>query len=746
MDSSVSYSIYKRYKTDTSIFIKWLVDNGTQCGYKVTTSEDKHVEFIRTKSLVDIDELVPFANAIVASKKIVRVPADIIRAGLRAISARKRSAAFFQRETSDEDEKKAADNRGHSHFIYLMETVLFTLQPRFASSAGAGSTAAKSSDTIVENLENRFATLAVEEPSEPKTGPAPKTEMQFYELRASQKDLKQEENLFALFCLFDDLDRMRSYVLKTWEQFKQGKESGEILVDFPVSADYQDVLSFLIFRLAHKSAETGVEIEGKIAENLREWIYVPAYTMLRKFCKVLVPESVPMMKRGHLGDYHRENDRTKLSKSQRSLEDLVVLMEILPEFCFIFKRKIDMFAADELTRGLGQFAITKEIPVWLVFATTIFLDIHHILRGKVELGFTELQTRTKMAKAQFDKYFELSRGLRKPDSWSTNELFFEQIRDQMSYFILNDAIFPHKTETYWQVFGCAPAEATEKFYLYKRHPILCGIQAFAVILEVQQLGIVLNNGMGTVVFPAHFYNALKQNDASCASWPMMDEVIALHGAECMFVGGISTTIKDCFKQICLMLGYSPAQYAKNQRNPKPIVSKKGPRGLRATSPLTELFYQGLREPDGRMTVTLHNVEELLNDQARDADLAANPTAKKLRHEWATTKRLTSIQLLEALGTSIPQELPKLELDYFAMHAQSIGLLRRMKRDLDADYIRFFGSANHIENESQLPNLGPWALMAADRFAGSTTHADAGHRFLSKAAKAMEKSLREEGVM
>ncbi|XMA12734.1 hypothetical protein WAI453_005525 [Rhynchosporium graminicola] len=59
-----------------------------------------------------------------------------------------------------------------------METVLFTLQPRFASSAGAGSTAAKSSDTIVENLENRFATLAVEEPSEPKTGPAPKTEMQ----------------------------------------------------------------------------------------------------------------------------------------------------------------------------------------------------------------------------------------------------------------------------------------------------------------------------------------------------------------------------------------------------------------------------------------------------------------------------------------------------------------------------------------------------------------------------------------
>ncbi|XMA12733.1 hypothetical protein WAI453_005524 [Rhynchosporium graminicola] len=432
--------------------------------------------------------------------------------------------------------------------------------------------------------------------------------------------------------------------------------------------------------------------------------------MLRKFCKVLVPESVPMMKRGHLGDYHGENVRTKLGKSQRSLEDLVVLMEILPEFCFISKRKIDMFARDELTRGLGQFAITKEIPVWLVFATTIFLDIHHILRGKVELGFTELQARTKMAKAQFDKYFELSRGLRKPDSWSTNELFFKQIRDQMSYCILNDAIFPHKTETYWQVFGCAPAEATEKFYLYKRHPILCGIQAFAVILEVQQLGIVLNNGMGTVVFPAHLYNALKQNDASCASWPMMDEVIALHGAECMFVGGIPTTIKDCFKQICLMLGYSPAQYAKNQRNPKPIVSKKGPRGLRATSPLTELFYQGLREPDGKMTVTLHNVEELLNDQARDADLAANPTAKKLRHEWATTKRLTSIQLLEALGTSIPQELPKLEFDYFAMHAQSIGLLRRMKRDLDADYIRFFGSANYIENESQLPYLGPWALM------------------------------------
>ena len=212
---------------------------------------------------------------------------------------------------------------------------------------------------------------------------------------------------------------------------------------------------------------------------------------------------------------------------------------------------------------------------------------------------------------------------------------------------------------------------------------------------------MLNNAVGTVIYPAHFYNALKQSDPSCASWPMIDEVIALHGAERIFVGGRPTTTNECFKHICLTLGYSPAQFVKKHRNPKAVASKNGSRGLKETSPVTELFNRGSRKPNGKRENAMHSVEQLLNEQARDAHLAANPTSRKLRREWAATNRLNSIQLLEAQA-SIPQKLPKLKFDYFKLHAQSIGLLRRLKSELDEDYIKFYGSARYIESESQLP--------------------------------------------
>lgn len=687
--------------------------------------------------VVNSSELLPLANAIVASKKPVEVPADIIRAGLRAVSARKRSAAFFRKGTDDEDEETAADNRRHSYFISLMEKVLSALQPCFAVSAGTDSTEVILSDDILESLENRFSSLEVEEPVEPKTGPAPRNEQPTYELQAPQKNDKDEEKLFAIFCLFDDLARLRSFVLDLWEQYKQRKidlitasvttntafqlaikAQDEILVNFPASADYQDVLGILIAKWARMQKspfEAGAEGEVEIDDDLAHWVYAPTHSLLDSFCDVLDPKFVPLMKRGHFGVYDPLADRSKMDGVEQNKEDLIVLMELLPEFCFISKYNIHMFATDELTRGLGQMVLTKNIPIWLVFATAVFLDVHHILREKVELGFQELQARTSVAKSQLDRYFELSRGLRKPDTWpKDNEKVFEQISDEMSKFILTDVVFPFKATQYKSFRQPAPDES-ERFYLYKRHPILCGIQAFAVLLEIQQAGITLNNAVGTVIYPAHFYNALKQNDPSCASWPMIDEVIALHGAERIFVGGRPTTMNECFKHICLMLGYSPAQFAKNRRNPKAVASKNGPRGLKETSPITKLFYRGLRKANGKMEITMHSVEELLNEQARDADLASNPTSKRLRREWAATNRLTCIQLLEALQASIPQELPKLEFDYFKLHAQSIGLLRRLKRELDEDYIKFYGSARYIENESQLLWLAPFAIMVSLHF-------------------------------
>jgi hypothetical protein len=41
---------------------------------------------------------------------------------------------------------------------------------------------------------------------------------------------------------------------------------------------------------------------------------------------------------------------------------------------------INDLASDELIRGLCKMLSIKDIPVWLAFVTTVFLDIHHALK------------------------------------------------------------------------------------------------------------------------------------------------------------------------------------------------------------------------------------------------------------------------------------------------------------------------------------------------------------------------------
>ena len=50
-----------------------------------------------------------------------------------------------------------------------------------------------------------------------------------------------------------------------------------------------------------------------------------------------------------------------------------------------------------------------------------------------------------------------------------------------------------------------------------------------------------------------------------------------------------------------------------------------------------------------------------------------------------------------------------------MTASQHRLLRRLKRELDEDYIKFYGSARYIENESQLLWLAPFAIMVSLHF-------------------------------
>ncbi|KAF4626860.1 hypothetical protein G7Y89_g11295 [Cudoniella acicularis] len=433
-----------------------------------------------------------------------------------------------------------------------------------------------------------------------------------------------------------------------------------------------------------------------------------------------------------------------MSYKEKHHENMIILIDILPEFAFISRYGMKLFASDEITRGLSEMVRTKHIETWVIFATKIFLDIHHLLRQNVDRAFTELQYVGKHAVHTLTRYFEFSQGLTRPSTWpESNDKIGSSLNEGFKKFILKDAMFPLKVDHNQTLRQPPPAES-ERFYLLKRHPIFCGILAFRTILEVNYFGNSVANACGSIIYPAHLYNALRQKDNPIKPWPLMDQAIAIHTEERVFVGSAPKSLADCSKQVSLMLGYSVEQFARNRRQNGPIISKKGPRGLKKTSVLGEFYREGLAT-NGGMAITIHNVEELLNEQAMDSELASKPNSKSARRAWAATRRLTPLQLLEALRDYLPIELGKLKFDYFRLHEQSIQMLRTIVIEMDQDFLKYLGQG-YLENESQLPFIAPYVIMIATQTIRGAEHLkvpNAGSKVLEKAGRVVEEFIEKE---
>jgi hypothetical protein len=795
-------SSYKRYKDDTSTFIQWLAETAQSCGAEKspststpdpakpggarlkgkarklakqgsstgTTANNKTSAAKPDNYVVDSSELLGLARTISNSKNSsITVPTEIIRAGIRAVSARKKCTAYFESVTNKDDDDKARDNKSHAYFTKLIEDVLMVLQPLFAVSTASKATNEQTSGSLLQDLQNRFAQLEVEEPEEVsddiKVQQPVNKQLAVYELKAYDRKAVAEERAFAYYCLFNDLEKLRSHINKTWTDYMLEKtdlitaaaitntaiqlairSQEEALKAFPGAGDYKEVVPTIID--ATTSPRPGAEIEVSLNEETADWIFTPAYNILDNFCDVLQPNEVPLMKRGYLGVYNPRDDRSTMHGIEKHREDQVLLLELMPEFSFISKNKLELFAVDEVSKAIGQMALTKEIPISLAFATTVFLDIHHIMREKVERAFHDFQAIVSNAKYVMERHMDFMNNFPRPTTWPRqNDMVLRKFIWDMENTMLRDPILAGKQKLYKQV-GLPYSIEVERFYLYKRQPILCGLLAFRTTLTLQDLGVTCCNAFGTAIFPAHFYNALQQKPNPVRSWANMDRLISLHTPERVFVGARPTTMVNCFKQVCLMLGQSVTDFAANRRRRAgpPTVSKNGPRGLKDTSPICEIFRQGLSEK-GSMALTVHNIEELLNEQAQDEALKQNPKSKTLRHEWSRYGHLTPIQLLEALQTSLEIELPKLRFDYFGLHRQSIEMLRKLNAELKDDLTQKIG-AGYIENESQLPFVGLWTILVAcetEKKAENIGLKGTTSALLEKAGKVLEDFLGEKPI-
>ena len=439
-------------------------------------------------------------------------------------------------------------------------------------------------------LTNSFEALKVEETEEDDGSPVAAAAESKSSKNQTQSEYELEggplDHIFTIFTFFKDMNDIRDYIEDVWRDYRNGRldlmsaavttdtaitllkqASDEFLEALPGVSGYAEIMLIVV--------EYGNIPEGP-PRALQDWFCFATLNLLNSFSEVLDP--------GHSGVYDPTRDYSRLSQDEKDQDGLIVLMELLPEFAKFCRVKLEVPAEDFLTTSLRQMidAWTIEaLPMYAMFATQILLDIHHVLRQDVSRPFDQLQATAKRAVATLDDYFRYSRS-RKISTWAPqNDEAFRQLSAFAKAWALEDRLgncFPK---------GVQGVKAPP-YHLLKSHPVLAGLLTFRLNLLLNEYGIDLSNAWGSVIYPIHLYNAARQSAGLTEKWDDAEFILIVHSPSRIFVGAPPTEPQDYHKRFLFALGGSASNFARNRRRGGRaliIESKKGPRGLKTTSPV-----------------------------------------------------------------------------------------------------------------------------------------------------------------
>ena len=113
-----------------------------------------------------------------------------------------------------------------------------------------------------------------------------------------------------------------------------------------------------------------------------------ACRFLHYFQHVRPEGEIPQFAEGRFGTYNPESDWRTMSDPQKYEQDRIVLLEFLADLATI-RMAIPYPVPDVFSRGIDEMLRTGEVPLYLVVATQIFLDIHHIVGSKTPTAFRD---------------------------------------------------------------------------------------------------------------------------------------------------------------------------------------------------------------------------------------------------------------------------------------------------------------------------------------------------------------------
>ncbi|PVH92820.1 hypothetical protein DM02DRAFT_698351 [Periconia macrospinosa] len=728
-------STYQKYKNHTDSIAHWLASTARNRGYVSPKAK---------KSGKSGKALVGGPTYTVAIKEWTAM-AEFI-AGLTLLDATIALRHSFSNNVSEileETQDKKESDAGHAYFLSVLKNVRGILSSRLPKRPKA-----QSSPQTFEELMNIFEHLELEEPSEAFEQAPDMTPTKAPIFRA-EHPVDMEEAYFVFYLLLRDFANLRTEVLRAWSGYNQGghdiiaasittniavdlarsmteelrklseKHSG-IMKMYQVFCASQFISESTAKRMCKKDIENILNFRERPGDEMNFTLYKvadnvlwPAYTLLNGWCSMHKANPHPEMKRGFYGTYDPASDRKRKTNRDKFLEDKILLLENLPEFYFYHcnTKPNTSPVEDEFIRGLRTMFETKTVTLPVVFATTLFLDIHHILRDGVDYGFKRLTDATHFVVGDIKEELKFHTDIAM-ETWPVqNDQTMQRFVDTIEFWVHED----HQREN-------APKMGRkfipEPFHLFRKHPWWCGLWKYWTLMQFHEFSIAFVNAWGAVMSCAHLYNAVGGRSRTDMRWKDLEVVIGLHDPKTFFIGEAPTTSDECLKRFALAMGASAANLARSTRTKKGLtLSKKGPKGLKELGAVLQTFRARICGANGPKDIRAEDVQKILDNSTWDYELDAEDNAEQVYKDIggdtkaAPKKQLPVNKCVGLVRDLLHAETVEVSFDYFRMHRQCWRLLRVVKNHCRADLIRIYGP-EYLDKESQLPFVVGYVLMTA----------------------------------
>ncbi|KAF3094187.1 hypothetical protein TWF102_007692 [Orbilia oligospora] len=726
---------YKRYKAGTNRVISFLVQSSCAPAkdlvpkHKPKASKKKGKSASKVKpENINLRDLVPLAKNVVS--KGLKVPSHLLSILEDVIKARSKCARWYRGQTPH---GLAFEHEKHEHFIRVLEEIHAILKPAEGSQPASAQKTQQRSEFSSRKVKNLFEHLDSEEPLCKGVENITIDSSYFVDDSTSKptgakqsltpEESKLEEQLFALFCFFQDISDLRLFIGRIWTEYMKGqsglmsvaittaaafdlikKANEELIAQFPDMKQHTQVVKFFErngYAVTGPNGKGFSEAECNL-ENV-EAISLSLALCVKTWYHVLMPrvhEKVPSPpKKKTETEGSSSSSLTEFKYLDALALDYLILGGLMP-------------AALEgmgypILQGFREAQRTRILPSWLVISFDIITRLHQTLwLDGSEQPYDELLTHSLSVRKQMTCLIKFSRtweSIGLPHLANHADMINDLISDPLellTIWTVQDFVKQLKSEL--KVPG-AELLQTDRHFLLRNDPVLCGLVLSRVRLSIHSLGLHLAVQDSVVAMAAHVYNTGLVNGLLKSKWPDMEDLINIHALDkTLFIGSRPTTTDGCPSRFFTSMGFSVQSRAKGgtfiealmkfgngERLPYRILNRRREIGF------TSVFANAAKKEFKWCLdeLTFHFTEVIGNQIKRYLDLKKEKLLTEFENpmldettvaQWQKHKKLNQLQLLEVLYNSIEADDFHFNFDYISMAercAKFLTVVDKASRDL-----------------------------------------------------------------